>query len=153
MVAQSRYLKGEINLSVAQRKYFTEVAALADKTVSVVTTTGKIFNGTLIGINQDNMSLCLADAKDESANLLHRVFLNGNVVAQISSAEKPFNLKALATRLEKVFPTMVKLYEDKGFIWVMDKVKLTEKGVVEGSGPAADRVQKVYEQFMSEVKT
>ncbi len=152
MVVQSRYLKGEINLSVAQRKYFTEIAALADKIVSVVTTTGKTFNGTLIGINQDNMSLCLADAKDESANLLHRVFLNGNVVAQISSAEKPFDLKSLATRLEKVFPTMVKLYEDKGFIWVMDKVKLTEKGVVEGAGPAADRVQKVYEQFMSEVK-
>jgi hypothetical protein len=34
----------------------------------------------------------------------------------------------------------------------MDKVKLTEKGVIEGSGPAADRVQKVYELFMSEVK-
>jgi hypothetical protein len=98
------------------------------------------------------MSLCIADSKDESGNLLHRVFLNGNVVAQISSAEKPFDLKSLATRLEKVFPTMVKLYEDKGFIWVMDKVKLTEKGIVEGSGPAADRVQKVYEQFMFEVK-
>jgi small nuclear ribonucleoprotein (snRNP)-like protein len=140
-------------LSVAQRKYFTEIAALADKTVSVVTTTGKTFNGTLIGINPDNMSLCIADAKDESGNLLHRLVINGNVVAQISSAEKPFDLKALASRLEKVFPTMVKLYEDKGFIWVMDKVKLTERGVVEGSGPAADRVQRVYQQFMSEVKT
>ena len=140
-------------MSVAQRKYFTEIAALADKTVSVVTTTGKTFNGTLIGINPDNMSLCIADAKDESGNLLHRLVINGNVVAQISSAEKPFDLKALASRLEKVFPTMVKLYEDKGFIWVMDKVKLTERGVVEGSGPAADRVQRVYQQFMSEVKT
>jgi small nuclear ribonucleoprotein (snRNP)-like protein len=139
-------------LSVAQRKYFTEIAALADKTVAVVTTTGKTFNGTLIGINPDNMSLCIADAKDETGKLSHRMFLNGNIVAQISSAEKPFDLKALAGRLEKVFPTMVKLYDDKGFIWVMDKVKLTEKGVVEGSGPAADRVQKVYEQFMFEVK-
>ena len=138
-------------MSIAQRKYFTEVSALADKTVSVVTTTGKTFNGTLIGINPDNMSLCIADAKDESGKLLHRVFLNGTVVAQISSAEKPFDLKALAARLEKVFPTMVKLYDDKGFIWVMDKVKLTEKGVIEGAGPAADRVQKVYEQFMIEV--
>jgi small nuclear ribonucleoprotein (snRNP)-like protein len=138
-------------LSVAQRKYFTEVAALSDKTVSVVTTTGKTFNGTLLGINPDNMSLCIADAKDETGKMLHRVFLNGTVVAQIASAEKPFDLKALAARLEKVFPTMVKLYDDKGFIWVMDKVKLTEKGVVEGSGPAADRVQRVYEQFMSEV--
>ena len=139
-------------MSVAQRKYFTEIAALADKTVSVITTTGKTFNGTLIGINPDNMSLSIADAKDESGKLLHRVFLNGNVVAQISSAEKPFDLKALATRLEKVFPTMVKLYDDQGFIWVMDKVKLTEKGVIEGSGPAADRVQKVYQAFMNEVK-
>jgi hypothetical protein len=71
----------------------------------------------------------------------------------ISSAEKPFDLKALSQRLEKVFPTMVKLYEDKGFIWVMDKVKLTEKGVVEGSGPAAERVQKVYDTFMAEAKS
>ena len=140
-------------MSVAQRKFFTEIAALADKTVSVVTTTGKTFNGTLVGINPDNMSLSLADAKDESGKFLHRVFLNGNVVAQLSSAEKPFDLKALATRLEKVFPTMVKLYDDQGFIWVMDKVKLTEKGVIEGSGPASDRVQRVYEQFMSEVKS
>jgi hypothetical protein len=62
-------------------------------------------------------------------------------------------LKALASRLEKVFPTMVKLYEDKGFIWVMDKVKLTEQGVMEGSGPAAERVQRVYDQFISEGKS
>jgi hypothetical protein len=139
-------------LSVAQRRYFTEVSALADRHAIVSTTLGKTFSGTLIGINPDNLSLCLADAKDDEGKVLHRVFLNGNVVAQILSVEKPFNLKALADRLEKVFPTMVKLYEDKGFIWVMDKVKLTEKGVVEGSGPAAERVQKVYEQFMGEVK-
>jgi hypothetical protein len=94
----------------------------------------------------------LAEAKDDEGKVLHRVFLNGNVVAQIFSVEKPFNLKTLADRLEKVFPTMVKLYEDKGFIWVMDKVKLTEKGVVEGSGPAAERVQKVYDQFIGEAK-
>ncbi len=138
-------------MSVAQRKYFTEVAALADKTVAVVTTNGKTFNGTLIGINPDNMSLVLADAT-ESGKPLHRVIINGSTVAQVSTAEKPFDLKSLSQRLEKVFPTMVKLYEDQGFIWVMDKVKLTEKGVVEGAGPAAERVQRVYEQFMAEVK-
>jgi hypothetical protein len=47
---------------------------------------------------------------------------------------------------------MVKLYEDKGFIWVMEKIKVTEKGVVEGAGPAAERVQKVFEQFVSEMR-
>jgi small nuclear ribonucleoprotein (snRNP)-like protein len=137
---------------VAQRKYFTEVSALADKNVIVMTTSGKKFSGILIGINPDNLSLCLSEAKDEEGRILHRVFLNGNIVAHIFAVEKPFDLKALAERLEKVFPTMVRLYEDKGFIWVMDKVKLTEKGVVEGSGPAAERVQKVYDLFMGEVK-
>jgi small nuclear ribonucleoprotein (snRNP)-like protein len=137
-------------LSVVQRRYFTEVAALADKNVAVVTVNGKTFNGALVGINPDNLSLTLADVKDETGKLLNRLVINGSAVMSISSAEKPFDLKALAARLEKVFPTMVKLYDDKGFIWVMDKVKLTDRGVVEGSGPAADRVQKVYEQFMSE---
>ena len=138
-------------MSVAQRKYFTEVAALADKTVAVVTTNGKIFNGTLTGINPDNLSLVLSDAT-EAGKPLHRVVINGSTVAQLSTAEKPFDLKSLSQRLDKVFPTMVKLYEDKGFIWVMDKVKLTERGVTDGSGPAAERVQKVYEQFVSEAK-
>ncbi len=140
-------------MSIAQRKFFTEITALVDKTVIVATTTGKIFTGTLVGINPENLNLCIAEAKDEIGQSSHRVFLTGSVIAQISSTEKPFDLKALASRLEKVFPTMVKLYEDKGFIWVMDKVKLTEQGVMEGSGPAAERVQRVYDQFISEVKS
>jgi hypothetical protein len=48
---------------------------------------------------------------------------------------------------------MIKLYEDQGLIWVMDKVKVTDRGVTDGSGPAAERVQKVYLQFISETKT
>jgi small nuclear ribonucleoprotein (snRNP)-like protein len=143
---------GEDCLSVAQRKFFTEVSALADRHVIVSTTAGKTFSGTLLGINPDNLSLCLSEAKDEEGKALHRVILNGKVVAHILSVEKPFDLKALADRLEKVFPTMIKLYEDKGFIWVMDKVKVTEKGVVEGSGPAAERVEKVYSSFIGESK-
>ncbi|MCW3994258.1 MAG: Lsm family RNA-binding protein [Candidatus Bathyarchaeota archaeon] len=139
-------------MSIAQRKFFTEVAGLVDSSVVVVTTTGKTYGGTLVGVNPDSLSLCLADVKDEKGNVLHRVFLNGSVVAEILSVEKPFDLKALSERLEKVFPTMVRLYEDNGFIWVMDKVKVTEKGVVDGSGPAAERVQSVYEHFISEIK-
>lgn len=139
-------------LSVSQRRFITEVSALVDKTVSVVTMDGKSYVGSLVGIDPDHLSLCLAEAKDDKGKLIHRVILNGSVVAQILAIEKPFDLKALADRLEKVFPTLVKLYEDKGFIWVMEKIKVTEKGVIEGSGPAAERVQKVHAQFMSESK-
>jgi small nuclear ribonucleoprotein (snRNP)-like protein len=140
-------------LSVAQRKYFTEVAALAEKNVAVVTNNGKMFNGTLVGINPDSLSLALADVKDENGKLLNRLVINGSAVMSISSADKPFDLKSLAHRLEKVFPTLVELNEQAGYIVVMRKVKLTEKGIMEGAGsPAADRVQKVYDTFMSEPK-
>ena len=138
-------------MSVAQRKYFTEVAALAEKNVAVATVNGKTFNGTLVGINPDNLSLTLADVKDEAGRLLNRLVLNGSVVMSIASAEKPFDLKSLAARLEKVFPTLVEVNEQAGYIIVMRKVKLTERGIMEGAGsPAADRVQKVYDLFMSE---
>ncbi len=140
-------------MSVAQRKLFTEIGALIDKIVMVITTDGKSYTGTLVGINENNLSLSLAGAKDDKGRVIHRVFLNGNVVAQILAIEKPFDLKALAERLEKVFPRLVKLYEDKGFIWVMEKIKVTEKGVTEGTGPAAERVQRVYDQFLSETKS
>jgi len=79
-------------LSVAQRKYFTDVAALTERTVSVITTNGKTFNGTLIGINPDNLSLSLADVKDDSGKLLNRLVINGSAVLSISTAEKPFDL-------------------------------------------------------------
>ena len=137
-------------MSVAKRNFFGEIGALLDKTVMVITVDGKKFSGTLSGINPETMSLSLSDAKDEKGTKTHRIFLNGSIIALIFTIEKPFDLKALSTRLEKVFPTMVKLYEDKGFIWVMEKIKVTVKGVVEGSGPAAERVQRVYELFTRE---
>ncbi len=138
-------------MSVAQRKFFGEVAGLLDKTVTVTTTNGKEYTGTLKGINPETLSLCLAEAKDKKGRTMHRAFLNGTVIAQIFAVEKPFDLKALAERLEKVFPRLVRLYEDKGIIWVMDKIKVTENGIAEGKGPAAERVQKVYDQFLSEM--
>lgn len=137
---------------MAQRKFFGEIGTLLDKLVMVVTMNGKSYTGTLVGISPDTLSLCLSEAKDEKGHVIHRVVLNGSVVSQILAIEKPFDLKALSERLGKVFPTMVRIYEDKGFIWVMDKIKVTEKGVVEGTGPAAERVQKVYAQFISEIK-
>jgi small nuclear ribonucleoprotein (snRNP)-like protein len=137
-------------MSVAKRKFFGEIGALLDKTVMVITVDGKKYTGTLSGIDPETLSLSLSEAKEEKGASLHRVFLNGSTVGQIFTIEKPFDLKALSTRLEKVFPTMVKLYEDKGFIWVMEKIKVTEKGVVEGSGPAAERVQRVYSLFTKE---
>jgi len=137
-------------MSVAKRKFVGEIGMLLDKTVMVITTDGKKYTGTLSGIDPDTLSLSLSDAKDEKGATTHKIFLNGNTLGQIFTIEKPFDLKALSERLEKVFPTMVKLYEDQGFIWVMEKIKVTEKGVIEGSGPIAERVNRVYSMFTKE---
>ncbi|HIE14834.1 TPA: hypothetical protein EYP70_06135 [Candidatus Bathyarchaeota archaeon] len=136
-------------MSVAQRRFLSEVATLIDKNVTVMTTDNKRYTGTLVGINPETLSLCLADAKDEKGNELPKIVLSGSVVAQIMAVEKAFDLKGLAERLEKVFPRMVRLYEKEGFIWVMDRIKVTADGVVEGSGPIAERVQRVYNQFIA----
>ncbi len=139
-------------MSAAERRFVSEVSSLMDRMVTVITNDDKAFTGTLVGISPGNLSLCLTDAKDLKGQVFPIIILSGNLIVQISSAEKVFDLKGLAERLEKVFPKMIKLYEKEGFIWVMDRVKVTEKGVTEGSGPAAERVQRVYTQFMQEVK-
>jgi small nuclear ribonucleoprotein (snRNP)-like protein len=140
-------------MSVAKRKFVGEIGMLLDKTVMVITTDGKKYTGTLSGIDPDTLSLSLSDAKDDKGATIDKVFLNGSTLGQILTTEKPFDLKALSERLEKVFPTMVKLYEDQGFIWVMEKIKVTEKGVIEGSGPIADRVNRVYALFSKEAES
>ncbi|PVX25741.1 MAG: Sm ribonucleo [Candidatus Bathyarchaeum sp.] len=137
-------------MSVAKRKFFGELGTLVDRTVMVITVNGNKYTGTLSGIDPDSLSLSLTDARDEKGKQTHKIFLNGSTVAEIFTIEKPFDLKALSERLEKVFPTMIKLYEAKGFIWVMEKIKVTDKGVVEGSGPIAERAQRVYDLFAKE---
>jgi len=137
---------------MAQRRFNSEVAALVDTTVTVVTTDNKTFTGTLIGVNPENLNLVLSEAEDSESHAYPKMVISGHNVARIMSTQKAFDLRGLAERLERVFPRMVKLYEKEGFIWVMDRVKVTEKGVVEGSGPAAERVQRVYSQFLRETR-
>jgi len=139
-------------MSMAQRRFNSEVAALIDTTVTVVTVDNKTYTGTLIGVNPENLNLVIANAENSESRVFPRIVISGNTVAQILSTQKAFDLRGLAERLERVFPRMVKLYEKEGFIWVMDRVKVTEKGVVEGSGPAAERVQRVYSQFLREMQ-
>jgi len=139
-------------MSAAQRRFISEVSALVDTVVTVITTDNKTYTGTLVGVNPENLNLIISDVKDSNSNFFPKVVINGSTIARILSTQKAFDLRGLAERLERVFPRMVKLYEKEGFIWVMDRVKVTEKGVVEGSGPAAERVQRIYTQFLREMQ-
>ncbi|MBK5114477.1 MAG: Lsm family RNA-binding protein [Candidatus Heimdallarchaeota archaeon] len=126
-----------------------ELADLKGKYITVVTTTEKSFNGLLKAWNPDTFDLCLSNVK-EGKNSYFKVFLRGPIISEILISEQPFDLQGLATELQErlnLLEADVKLFEDARMIQVLNKVKVTEKGV-EGTGPVADRVRVVFEQFM-----
>ena len=134
--------------AVADRRFMEEIAGLLQKGVTVSTSDGKNYTGILSGVDSHSLNVCLSAAKDETGKVYHKLFLSGSSVTQIFSSEKPFDLQALADRLDRVFPRMVKVSEGAGIIVVMDRIRVSEKGILEGRGPAAERVQKVYEEFI-----
>lgn len=138
---------------VGRRMYFEEFSKLLRRNVTVVTNDGRAYNGNLEGYNPDTMSICLTNAKDEKGREVPTMFFGGSSVSQVFVSERPFNLKGLSERLEKVFPKMVRFYDDAGVIVVMDRIRVGPNGILEGSGPMAERVQRVFDEFMRETKT
>ena len=133
-------------MSVAFRKFGEESIQFLRKKVSIETSDKKTYGGTLIGINE-KLDVILEDL--ETSGII-KIIINGSFIKEIRLMEKPFDLKALAERFSRVFPGLVKVREDVGAIIVMDKIKVTETGVEEGSGLAADRVRVIYDEFMRE---
>jgi small nuclear ribonucleoprotein (snRNP)-like protein len=134
--------------AVLFRKFGEETVQFLGKKVSVETSDQKIYNGTLTGID-DKLDIVLDHV--ESVGTL-KVIINGSFIKEIKLMEKPFDFKALSDRIARVFPGLVKIREDVGAIIVMDKIKVTQTGVEEGSGLAADRVKAIYDEFMKETK-
>ncbi|MGQ9513522.1 MAG: Lsm family RNA-binding protein [Thermoproteota archaeon] len=123
---------------------------LMGRQVTVITVGQEEYKGTLLAISPDTLSVCLGDVKDSKGKRFYRVVLNGNIVSKIIVEKILVDLRRLAERIERVFPKMVKLNEEAGVIIVMDKIRIDENGVVEGSGPAAERVGAIYKEFIRE---
>ncbi len=134
--------------AVVTRKFGEETLQFLGKKVSIETSDNKVYNGTLAGIDE---KLDVVIDNVEGHGIL-KLILNGAFVKEIRLMEKPFDFKALAERLARVFPGLVKIREDVGAIIVMDKIKVTQAGVEEGSGLSADRVRQIYDDFMRESK-
>jgi hypothetical protein len=107
---------------------------------------GNKYTGALSGISE-NLNVILSNVT--GGDNITKLIINGNFIKKIELTEKLFDLRALATRLEKIFPNNVKLMEELGTILIMDKIKVTEKGV-EGSGLATIRVREIYEEYLRE---
>ncbi len=125
------------------------MVGMVGRRVSVTTGDGRQYQGDLLGIDE-KLNLILGSVTGAGENSL-KVLLNGTFVKEIVLLEKPFDLRALNERLSRAFPGMTKLREDIGAIIVMDTIKVTEKGVVEGMDRlSATRVKQIYDEFARE---
>jgi small nuclear ribonucleoprotein (snRNP)-like protein len=136
--------------AVTGRKFFEELGQLVGKPVIVEDATGKTYEGTLLGYDSQSMSIAMGDVKGSKGTLYHRLILTGNTVTKIMATDTPFNLEGLKERLERVFPNMVQYFPEAGVMVVMSKIRVNETGVIEGTGPAASRVQDIYNRFIQE---
>lgn len=136
--------------SITFRRFGEELATMIGRTVTVETKDGREYSGTLLAVDE-GLSLVL-DKVVGAGEGVHKLVLNGDVVREMRLMEKPFDFRALGERLNRVFPGLVQVREDVGAIIVMEKVKVTEKGVVEGTGLAAEKVKSIYDEFVRDTK-
>lgn len=134
--------------AVILRRFGEETVQFLGKKVSIETSDQKTYSGTLTGIDE-KLDVVLDNVEGQG---ILKLILNGSFIKEIKLMEKPFDFKSLSGRLSRVFPGLVKIREDVGAIIVMDKIKVTQAGIEEGSGLAADRVKAIYDEFMRETK-
>jgi small nuclear ribonucleoprotein (snRNP)-like protein len=134
--------------ALVSRKFGEETLQFLGKKVSIETSDNKVYSGTLAGID-DKLDIVLDNVE---AHGILKLILNGSFIKEVRLMEKPFDFKALADRFTRVFPGLVKIRDDIGAIIIMDRIKVTQSGVEEGSGPTADRVRQIYDDFMKETR-
>ncbi|BAJ50683.1 nuclear ribonucleoprotein [Candidatus Caldarchaeum subterraneum] len=136
--------------AVASKRFSDEFALIMDRVVKVVTSSG-VYTGRVLAYNPNDYSLWLADAKEESGNVYSKIFLAGAGIIRIEVLETGPDMSALVERLNRLFPNLVVYHKESDTIVVMDRIRVSREGVF-GEGPAAERVRKVYEEFMREQK-
>ncbi len=137
-------------MSIVFRKFGDELNGFVGRTVVVLTADSKEYTGTLVGVD-DKLNLVLDKVSGAGPNVF-KLAMNGSSVREIRLAEKPFDFKALGERLNRVFPGFVVVREDVGAVIVMEKIKVTDKGVTEGTGLAADKVKAIFDDYLREQK-
>jgi len=137
-----------VSTAIASKRFNDEFALILDKTVKVVSSTG-VYTGRVLAYNPNDYSLLMADVKEEKGETYSKLFLAGRSILRVEVLETGPDLSQLAERLNKLFPNLVVYHKESDTIVVMDRLRVTREGVF-GEGPAAERVKRVYEEFMRE---
>ncbi len=110
----------------------------------------KWYRGILVGADLATLTLCLDRVTSDTNEHMNKLFIRGGSWETISLEDKPFPLETLNDRIAATFPPgQVKLVGDAISI-LNGKIKVTAAGV-EGKGPTATHVQKIYDSFMEDL--
>ena len=111
----------------------------------------RYYIGRLIGVDMTTLSLCLENAKDDKNNKIAKIFIRGNSWTTVQTIGEPFPMEKLLERLKKILPgEEITLNDDNTIHLLGGKLVVSERGV-EGRGPTAERVQKVFESFVADM--
>lgn len=136
---------------MAEGRFFGEFTKMLNSNVKV-TTDKKVYTGVLVGYDRETMAICLKDATDIEGNNYKKLVIYGRIISEIIETKKAFDLKRLAEDLQTMFPRgEVKLDTEADAIIVLNKIKVTERGV-QGSGPLSERVRTVYDKFIESME-
>ncbi len=138
-------------VDTALRRFNAELSSLVDKHVIVKTVSGESYEGVLLGYETSRYNIILKDARTSSGETYPRLIVYGHVIADVRLTEPPLDMEEFARRLEEVFPKMVRYIPEARVITVLERIRVTERGV-EGTGPIADRVRSIFDKFVEEWK-
>jgi small nuclear ribonucleoprotein (snRNP)-like protein len=129
------------------RQYNTELGLLLDKIVKVYLDQDKFFVGQLKGVSEDS-DLILVNAKNEKNKTFPKLLIRSTYYNFISVEEEPFPMQALADRIATIFSKgHVNYIEDQNIISILNGKIIVDENGVRGTGPSADRVKKIFDQF------
>ena len=136
--------------SSINRSFNRELTGLTNKLVKVTMPANKWYRGVLVGADLTSLTLCLEKVTTDANEHFNKLFIRGTAWETISLEDKPFPIENLFERIAATFPPgQVKLIQDAISI-LNGKIKVTAAGV-EGKGPTATHVQKIYDSFMEEI--
>ena len=134
------------------RQYNTELQSLIDKIVKVYCEDDKYFVGQLKGVSEDS-NLILVNAKNEKSKEFTKILLKSSFYNYVSVEEEPFPMQALAERISKIFSKgHVNYIPEQDVISILNGKIIVDENGVRGSGPSADRVKKIFEQFKMDLE-
>ena len=129
------------------RQYNTELGLLIDKIIKVYLDQDKFFVGQLKGVSEDS-DIILVNAKNEKTKTFPKVLIRNTYYNFISVEEEPFPMQALADRIATIFSKgHVNYIEDQNIISILNGKIIVDENGVRGTGPSADRVKKIFDQF------